>query len=371
MQITIGEAIRRLRHRDNRTQEALASAIGVTSQAVSRWESNGGYPDIELVPIIANYFHVTIDELFGYDNQREAKIQSILDEADKQILSGSHLDQYITVLQGAAEEFPSDVRIQIRLGTAFVVLGFNGHGALSSKPTRDGDGENIITHNRENADFVSALAVFERILPEITDPNDRATVIRQMVRLYSIRGEYDKAEALAQKQPPLAVSRECLLPATAIGEEKNVFQGELLLELASQMSKSIIRAITCRYALRASHIGIEKALSMIQLYKAIIDDGNYGYVHYELQELYRLCARTATELHLYDEAKEYARCWFNHHTAYKHLKDEGGEFRYSATMVAGVSVKISTLPPISPWYETIARQSDELKALVLGDNYFN
>ena len=370
MQITIGETIRRLRHRDNRTQEALASAIGVTSQTVSRWESNGGYPDIEIIPVIANYFHVTIDELFGYDNQREAKIQSILDEADKQILSGNKLDQYITVLQAAAEEFPSDVRIQIRLGTAYVVLGFHGHGARSSMPTADSDGEHTIIYNRQNTDFISALTVFERILPEITDPNDRASVIRQMVRLYSIRGEYEKAEALARKQQPLVVSRECLLPATAIGERRNVFQGELLLDLAFQMSKSVIRAITCRYDLRASHLGIEKALSMIALYKAIIDDGNYGYVHFELQELFYLCARTATELHLYDEAKEYARCWFDHHAAYKRLKDEGGEFRYSASMVAGVSVAVSSLPPISRWSETINRQSDELKALVLGDDYF-
>ena len=38
MQLSLGTKIRELRRRDNRTQEALAAAIGVTSQAVSRWE---------------------------------------------------------------------------------------------------------------------------------------------------------------------------------------------------------------------------------------------------------------------------------------------------------------------------------------------
>ena len=65
MQLNIGTKIKELRRRDGRTQEALAEALGVTNQAVSRWESGGSYPDMEIVPAIANYFHVSIDELFG------------------------------------------------------------------------------------------------------------------------------------------------------------------------------------------------------------------------------------------------------------------------------------------------------------------
>lgn len=68
MQLNLGQKIRELRQRDGRTQETLAEAIGVTSQAVSRWEANGGYPDMEMIPSIAHYFGVSIDELFGYNN---------------------------------------------------------------------------------------------------------------------------------------------------------------------------------------------------------------------------------------------------------------------------------------------------------------
>ena len=82
MQLDIGQKIRELRRRDGRTQEELAQAIGVTSQAVSRWESGGSYPDMEIIPSIANYFGVSIDELFGYDNERSRKIDALVLKID-------------------------------------------------------------------------------------------------------------------------------------------------------------------------------------------------------------------------------------------------------------------------------------------------
>lgn len=63
MQVNIGTKIKELRKRDGRTQDAMANAIGVTAQAISRWEANGGYPDMEIIPSIANYFGITIEQL--------------------------------------------------------------------------------------------------------------------------------------------------------------------------------------------------------------------------------------------------------------------------------------------------------------------
>ncbi|MFR5865240.1 MAG: helix-turn-helix transcriptional regulator [Acutalibacteraceae bacterium] len=71
MKLSVGETIRALRRRDGRTQEALAEALGVTGQAVSRWEAGGSYPDLELIPAIAHFLGVTIDELFGYTSERD------------------------------------------------------------------------------------------------------------------------------------------------------------------------------------------------------------------------------------------------------------------------------------------------------------
>ena len=86
MKVNIGTKIKELRHRDSRRQEDLANALGITYQAVSRWESGAGYPDMEMIPAIANYFNVSIDELFGYSKEREEKLKNILQNALKAFL---------------------------------------------------------------------------------------------------------------------------------------------------------------------------------------------------------------------------------------------------------------------------------------------
>lgn len=73
----IGENISRLRKEKNVTQETLANHVGVSTQAVSKWE-NGGVPDIELLPSIADFFNVSIDNLFGREIINDSDIYSAI-----------------------------------------------------------------------------------------------------------------------------------------------------------------------------------------------------------------------------------------------------------------------------------------------------
>ena len=64
--IKINEQIAFLRKQKGLTQEELANALGVTNQAVSKWESAQCCPDMQLLPDLAKIFDVSIDELIGY-----------------------------------------------------------------------------------------------------------------------------------------------------------------------------------------------------------------------------------------------------------------------------------------------------------------
>lgn len=65
MKLAIGENIRNFRKKNDLTQEALADRLGVTYQSISRWENGMTYPDLELIPAIADVLAVTVDELLG------------------------------------------------------------------------------------------------------------------------------------------------------------------------------------------------------------------------------------------------------------------------------------------------------------------
>ena len=68
-ELNLSENIVRLRHKKKLTQEGLADFLGVTKASVSKWENAQSMPDILLLPRLAAFFDVTIDELVGYKAQ--------------------------------------------------------------------------------------------------------------------------------------------------------------------------------------------------------------------------------------------------------------------------------------------------------------
>ena len=131
MHLNLGMKIRELRRRDSRTQEALADALGVTPQAVSRWEQGGSYPDMELLPAIANYFGVTIDELFGYHSDRENRVEGIIRLIDSCNIKArgddDWVDDCLTLLREGLAEFPNNERLLITLADTLSEAGWRRH----------------------------------------------------------------------------------------------------------------------------------------------------------------------------------------------------------------------------------------------------
>lgn len=168
----MGEKIRQLRHQNNRTQEDLAQALGVTCQAISRWEAGGGCPDVELIPSIANYFGVSIDVLFGFHSSRDRRVGEILARVDsygiKARSDGPWVEECIHLLREGLAEFPMEERLRIKLADVLCDAEWRRHQEWTYY-----DEEGYIRHDydrqRKNVYWAEAVKICENLADTAED----------------------------------------------------------------------------------------------------------------------------------------------------------------------------------------------------------
>ena len=75
--MTLGQRIQELRKRAGLSQEGLGEALGVTRQAVSKWESDNGIPELDTLIAMSRLFGVTIGQLLGVEEAAECRMQRL------------------------------------------------------------------------------------------------------------------------------------------------------------------------------------------------------------------------------------------------------------------------------------------------------
>ena len=223
MEICLKDTLRTLRQKKNITQEALAQHLGITSQSVGKWERGEGYPDITLLPAIAAYFDVTIDDLLDVGAARkEEKFKAYQAEADSFAHEG-RVEEKIAVWERAYTEFPNDSRIMKNL-----------MGAIHSRgiyPTPDADAKRI-------------YALGENILENSTDQKLREGAIYTLCQVHSGRGEKEEALKYAEMGGSLHTTRDDLCSDVLEGEEGIKACQEYLMQLIQTAGFTAIEMIT-------------------------------------------------------------------------------------------------------------------------------
>lgn len=377
MQLNLGMKIRELRHRDGRTQEMLADALGITSQAVSRWESGGSYPDMEMIPSIANYFGITIDELFGYQNDREQKILAVLEKADQAIRAiggflgkgNGDLSECVDYLRAATEEFPEEPRILIKLGDVLYYLGWQKMGVQNRSNEDSNSFVEDTDYNSTNVYWKESLRIFEKLLNMKLSDGQQGKIIFTLIQLYQHLGEYQKALALADNQTPIFLCREVLLTQATIGEEKELYQGELILELLNQLHYALSNSVLNNSSINTSDYGKEVLLSLIRLIETICQDGRCGLRHMNLRPLYLFLANIeAQNGKNMEKALAYFAKGFEHHKKYLTLSTVG-EYQYTAPLIFRVSLSSDQIQPVPDffWKNHMQTVPDALKNELIKD----
>lgn len=371
MQVEIGNRIKKLRQRDGRKQEDLANALGVTAQAVSRWEATGGYPDMEMIPAIANYFNVSIDELFGYSSDRQAKLKNILARAEKAINEQGDMTECVEMLRSAAEEFPSEPQVLIKLGYALSMHGWKKYGARSY--TKDGSdyAYEDTEYNGGNIYWQEEVRVFERVLGMDIPAEDRDAIIMMMVVTYAKMGCFEKAKALAAGQNSIIVCRELLLPKAAEAEERDRYCGEAIIALLAELKRAIVYAVSTKVSLFTSSESIKLFLGLAHLYESVFSDGRCGAAHSHICDLYMHAA--VYEARFGDGAQkalEHFRKALEHSRLYNFVRSQDeDEYKYTAPLVSKVTFPTGSFPSDSemPWKDWLEIMPEDLKELIKAD----
>ena len=362
MNIKIGEKIRQLRQRDGRKQEDLAGVLGVSPQAVSRWEANGGYPDMELIPAIANYFNVSIDELFGYSKDRQEKLKNILNEAEIALNSQEDMTECIRMLRSAEEEFPSEPQVLVKLGYALNIQGWKKYGARSYTTTDSDYAYEDTEYNSNNVYWQEELRVFEKALGMDISPEDRDAVTMMMITGYAKMGYHDKAKALASGQNSIVMCREIAMPKATEAEERDKYQGEAIISLLNELNNVLANSVCTKISLFTTAEGIKLLMDLARLYESVFSDGRCGVAHSHIGRLYLYAAVFDARQNHTETALEYFKKGFEHIKLYQSIRCTG-EYQYSSPIVAKVTVPSEKFPSLSQtfWKGWIEVLPDEFK----------
>ena len=174
MKITIGENIKRLRRAHSITQEQLAEALNISITAVSKWERNETYPDITMLFPIAHYFHISLDELMGYDYQQiEKEICEALSRYSE-LMKTSLADAQEWIIE-LYKRFPNDYRVM-----STYMWNIGGDYA-------DNDPRVLLKHKEE------FLKICRRILEGCTNVQIRLDAYNMMGKLLHAEGQTEDA----------------------------------------------------------------------------------------------------------------------------------------------------------------------------------
>ena len=192
MKISIGNKIKSLRKKHNLTQEQLAEQLGITFQSISKWENNIAMPDITLVPTIAVFFGISIDELFDYNlKEINDKVESICKEVDD-CRYREDFTKAREILQEGLRNYPSN---ELLLNNYLYTINY-----------------------KDNPDETIAIAA--KLAAGTSDASIKYDALRFLSYAYQAKGEYEYAKATLEQIPQLYFTRLSEMAFLLKGEEK-------------------------------------------------------------------------------------------------------------------------------------------------------
>lgn len=234
MKLNIGDVITTKRKEQSWTQEQLANVVGVSSPAVSKWETGATYPDITLLSPIARALNTTVDELLSYQNELTS---NDINELTKKAITTYEVDGFEAgwkYCQKLFQEYPNSIPLKFHLGNLF-------QNFMVMKPN--------LTKSDIQKYYRQSANTYEEVLssghPTFTY---HATII--LIGSYAMLNNLDRAEELLNSLPKTTVNPDVLYSSIYAlrgkNDEAQKLTQETIRRCVSQMRQSL--GILCAFA---------------------------------------------------------------------------------------------------------------------------
>lgn len=177
------------------TQEDVAEFLGITAQSVSKWERGESYPDITLLPALANIFETSVDLLLGMDTIRAEQTRLDIHKKAISFQRSGNYDMAEKTYREALLIYPNKPGMILGLASTLALKG----------------------------ETEEAIELMERGLPISINEKQKATMRATLCFLYLKSGREDKANKLASQLPHMRESREVIQPLIQQGLRNSEF----------------------------------------------------------------------------------------------------------------------------------------------------
>lgn len=304
MDITLSARLRELRAVRKYTQEQLALHLGVTIQAVSKWERGEGYPDIAMLPAIASFYNVSVDDLLGVDKIARQKKLDEYTERSKSLSGENEVAERVALWRKAYREFPNEPQVLHNLSFALRA-------------------EDIKLHSEE------IILLAKRLLKESALSGEYFGAVNNLCYAYAALGDVCEAKRYAAMAGRYVGTENQLMIHILEGEDAAAFcrwNIETLLDLIATNAAVMLRKGTFTNEEKC-RIGEQ----IIKLFATVYEDGNYGFYHCRLSKWYMRLAKWYAKAEKQADTLRCLQSALDHAAAYDGLEDGA----YTALIVSG------------------------------------
>lgn len=284
-----GSILRDLRLERDLTQGEIASEIGVSPQAISKWETENGLPDVtQLIPL-ADFFGVTVDYLLGHDpDKNEREILAHLKRLETLVDEGKW-DAQVEENRAMLRKYPKDCRLMVQM--CRILWYYPKEMAMKCpKLTVDECSEEIIEWG-------------ERVLRESTDSRLREEAIRWLVWSSADSENYVRGRKYAELLTPYEMCRENMMVSTFGDDEEQALHYRQ--DFAYQLYRDILSHLKYYAYVRNQEtiklVSVKDALRLCEMIRNMIcvyfPDGDYS-----VREYADICKSYLMEASLYAES---------------------------------------------------------------------